>query len=335
MSSSSFVPAERLQVAVAYLVDLLCALCVLGVAYWLRPSFVLLAVVAVELCVVDALARSVSGRTVGHWVSGTRLVADRSVDARPTLASSAVYSLAMLLLHVTVVGPLLVQLTASAGQSALHRVAKTRVVRPASESVAAAVLPSSPYGKSGASGVSSSASVSSFGVASDWQPQSDVPSLYPAAADSVQSEELFVGVSATAVSAVADVVSPQYNVSSPVAVDAGYGVVSGEGSFVVVCDDGRAVSVGECLVVGSAPEIVYPGSNTLSLVDDSGMIEAAHMTLTASDGQLSLLDLGSQAGATTLFPDGTIMHVPSGYELTLVPGCQIQLSSRLMTVTVS
>lgn len=334
-----------MQVAIAYLVDLVCALLVLGVAYWLRPSFVLLAVVAVELLVVDALARSVVGRTLGHWVSGTRLVADTSLNTRPALSSSALYSLVMALLHVTVVGPLIIQLTASQGQSALHRLAKTRVMQPAREHAAASAIPSGPYRKSSGGEAPSPSPAPSFDGGSAWQPQSDFSGLYPAAPASAQEPGMFTNAStalampeapaAPAMSVAPDVFTPQHDASLPVAADVAYLSAPEGGSFILACDDGSVAPIGDCLVVGASPDLVYPGSNTLTLADDSGMIAAAHIMLTVADGQLSLLDMGSQAGATALFPDGTLMHIPSGYELALVPGCQIQLSTRLVTVALA
>jgi len=121
------VPAGGLTRTLSYLTDLACVVAVAGPLWRLLYSPVLTGIAIVELVAVLTLLRARTGRTPGALLSGTVAVADGS-DHAPGLKRQLVRTALMILLHVTVVGPLVVSFLSRDGRDLVDRVAGTAVL---------------------------------------------------------------------------------------------------------------------------------------------------------------------------------------------------------------
>ena len=121
------VPASGLTRTLSYLTDLACVVAVAGPLWRLLYSPVLTGIAIVELVAVLTLLRARTGRTPGALLSGTVAVADGS-DHAPGLKRQLVRTALMILLHVTVVGPLVVSFLSRDGRDLVDRVAGTAVL---------------------------------------------------------------------------------------------------------------------------------------------------------------------------------------------------------------
>ncbi len=121
------VPADGLTRALSYLTDLACVVAVAGPLWRLLYSPVLTGIAIVELLAVLTLLRARTGRTPGALISGTVAVADGS-DHAPGLKRQLVRTALMVLLHVTVVGPLIVSFLSRDGRDLVDRIAGTAVL---------------------------------------------------------------------------------------------------------------------------------------------------------------------------------------------------------------
>lgn len=121
------VPADGLTRTLSYLTDLACVVAVAGPLWRLLYSPVLTGIAIVELLAVLTLLRARTGRTPGALISGTVAVADGS-DHAPGLKRQLVRTALMVLLHVTVVGPLIVSFLSRDGRDLVDRIAGTAVL---------------------------------------------------------------------------------------------------------------------------------------------------------------------------------------------------------------
>ena len=121
------VPADGLTRTLSYLTDLACVVAVAGPLWRLLYSPVLTGIAIVELVAVLTLLRARTGRTPGALISGTVAVADGS-DHAPGLKRQLVRTALMVLLHVTVVGPLIVSFLSRDGRDLVDRIAGTAVL---------------------------------------------------------------------------------------------------------------------------------------------------------------------------------------------------------------
>ncbi len=145
-SDAPLVPARGVFCALAYLVDAALTLGAVAATYWFYPSPVLAALTLVEIVIVLTIARAATGYTVGALVTRSRAL---SIDERrhaPGLTAQLIHTGLMTLLHITVIGPLIVNLLAKNGQSWPDRVAKIVVLRRETSAQTQSVT-RNPYGK--------------------------------------------------------------------------------------------------------------------------------------------------------------------------------------------
>ena len=121
------VPAGGLIRTLSYLTDLACVVAVAGPLWRLLYSPVLTGIAIAEVVAVLTLLRARTGRTPGGLISGTIAVANGS-DHAPGLKRQLVRTTLMVLLHVTVVGPLVVSFFSRDGRDLVDRVAGTAVL---------------------------------------------------------------------------------------------------------------------------------------------------------------------------------------------------------------
>ena len=121
------VPAGGLIRTLSYLTDLACVVAVAGPLWRLLYSPVLTGIAIAEVVAVLTLLRARTGRTPGGLISGTVAVANGS-DHAPGLKRQLVRTTLMVLLHVTVVGPLVVSFFSRDGRDLVDRVAGTAVL---------------------------------------------------------------------------------------------------------------------------------------------------------------------------------------------------------------
>lgn len=123
-------PATGGALVTAYLIDLACLVAITALSWWFYPSIAIAVIVALETWIVGTLIRAHSGRTPGAFamqvaaISMAPIATDAGPEAghAPGLARQSAYSLIMLLLHATVVGPAVTWVIARDGQTWVDRV---------------------------------------------------------------------------------------------------------------------------------------------------------------------------------------------------------------------
>lgn len=123
-------PASGGALAAAYLIDMVCFAALTALAWWVYPSLPVVVIVACELWIIATFIRARSGRTPGAFamqiaaISTQPTPTERGVefDRAPGLGRQSAHSLIMLLLHVTVVGPVITWAIARDGQTWVDRV---------------------------------------------------------------------------------------------------------------------------------------------------------------------------------------------------------------------
>ena len=123
-------PASGGALAAAYLIDMVCFAALTALAWWVYPSLPVVVIVACELWIIATFIRARSGRTPGAFamqiaaISTQPTPTERGVefDRAPGLGRQSAHSFIMLLLHVTVVGPVVTWAIARDGQTWVDRV---------------------------------------------------------------------------------------------------------------------------------------------------------------------------------------------------------------------
>ena len=123
-------PASGGALAAAYLIDMVCFAALTALAWWVYPSLPVVVIVACELWIIATFIRARSGRTPGAFamqiaaISTQPTSTERGVefDRAPGLGRQSAHSFIMLLLHVTVVGPVITWAIARDGQTWVDRV---------------------------------------------------------------------------------------------------------------------------------------------------------------------------------------------------------------------
>ena len=123
-------PASGGALAAAYLIDMVCFAALTALAWWVYPSLPVVVIVTCELWIIATFIRARSGRTPGAFamqiaaISTQPTPTERGVefDRAPGLGRQSAHSFIMLLLHVTVVGPVITWAIARDGQTWVDRV---------------------------------------------------------------------------------------------------------------------------------------------------------------------------------------------------------------------
>ena len=123
-------PASGGALAAAYLIDMVCFAVLTALAWWVYPSLPVVVIVACELWIIGTFIRARSGRTPGAFAMQIAAVSTQptatergmEVDRAPGLGRQSAHSFIMLLLHVTVVGPVITWAIARDGQTWVDRV---------------------------------------------------------------------------------------------------------------------------------------------------------------------------------------------------------------------
>ena len=123
-------PASGGALAAAYLIDMVCFAALTALAWWVYPSLPVVVIVACELWIIGTFIRARSGRTPGAFamqiaaISTQPTPTERGVefDRAPGLGRQSAHSFIMLLLHATVVGPVVTWAIARDGQTWVDRV---------------------------------------------------------------------------------------------------------------------------------------------------------------------------------------------------------------------
>ena len=111
--------------AAAYLIDVVCFAVLTALAWWVYPSLPVVVIVACELWIIATFIRARSGRTPGAFamqiaaISTQPTPSERGMefDRAPGLGRQSAHSFIMLLLHATVVGPVITWAIARDGQT--------------------------------------------------------------------------------------------------------------------------------------------------------------------------------------------------------------------------
>ena len=123
-------PASGGALAAAYLIDMVCFAALTALAWWVYPSLPVVVIVACELWIIATFIRARSGRTPGAFAMQIAAISTQPTptergmefDRAPGLGRQSAHSFIMLLLHVTVVGPVVTWAIARDGQTWVDRV---------------------------------------------------------------------------------------------------------------------------------------------------------------------------------------------------------------------
>ena len=123
-------PASGGALAAAYLIDMVCFAALAALAWWVYPSLPVVVIVACELWIIATFIRARSGRTPGAFAMQIAAISTQPTptergmefDHAPGLGRQSAHSFIMLLLHATVVGPVVTWAIARDGQTWVDRV---------------------------------------------------------------------------------------------------------------------------------------------------------------------------------------------------------------------
>ena len=123
-------PASGGALAAAYLIDMVCFAALTALAWWVYPSLPVIVIVACELWIIATFIRARSGRTPGAFAMQIAAISTQPTptergmefDRAPGLGRQSAHSFIMLLLHATVVGPVITWAIARDGQTWVDRV---------------------------------------------------------------------------------------------------------------------------------------------------------------------------------------------------------------------
>lgn len=123
-------PASGGALAAAYLIDMACFAALTALAWWVYPSLPVVVIVACELWIIATFIRARSGRTPGAFAMQIAAISTQPTptergmefDRAPGLGRQSAHSFIMLLLHATVVGPVVTWAIARDGQTWVDRV---------------------------------------------------------------------------------------------------------------------------------------------------------------------------------------------------------------------
>lgn len=123
-------PASGGALAAAYLIDMVCFAALTALAWWVYPSLPIVVIVACELWIIATFIRARSGRTPGAFAMQIAAISTQPTptergmefDRAPGLGRQSAHSFIMLLLHATVVGPVITWAIARDGQTWVDRV---------------------------------------------------------------------------------------------------------------------------------------------------------------------------------------------------------------------
>lgn len=123
-------PASGGALAAAYLIDMVCFAALTSLAWWVYPSLPVVVIVACELWIIATFIRARSGRTPGAFAMQIAAISTQPTptergmefDRAPGLGRQSAHSFIMLLLHTTVVGPVITWAIARDGQTWVDRV---------------------------------------------------------------------------------------------------------------------------------------------------------------------------------------------------------------------
>ena len=117
-------PARPASLLLAYVIDLAVIAASGAIAWWVRPSVVLAAIVAVEAIIILSVMRAASGRTPGNLVARTAAVT-YGTEVAPGLARQGIRTLLLVLLHLTVIGPAIMIAASKWGRDKIDTIAGT------------------------------------------------------------------------------------------------------------------------------------------------------------------------------------------------------------------
>ena len=304
------VPAGGLTRTLSYLTDLACIVVVAGPLWRLLYSPVLTGIAIVELVAVLTLLRARTGRTPGALLSGTVAVADGS-DHAPGLKRQLVRTALMILLHVTVVGPLVVSFLSRDGRDLVDRVAGTAVLdlrseksRPGSGDGDEETEEPLPRGQENSSFPVPGAPVS---------PSSPAPAASPLTPRRAASREPAPA-------------APPGN--TPATGPTG---LPGTVQAWLVVDSGQREKVDSVLVVGREPTGTN-GERRLVIPDPTNSISRTHLRLGPASGGVWVEDAASTNGTVVRNAAGAVAHLVRGRRTLLPPGTTIIMGERTMMI---
>lgn len=327
------VPASGLTRTLSYLTDLACVVAVAGPLWRLLYSPVLTGIAIVELVAVLTLLRARTGRTPGALLSGTVAVADGS-DHAPGLKRQLVRTALMILLHVTVVGPLVVSFLSRDGRDLVDRVAGTAVLdlrseksRPGSGDGDEETEEPLPRGQENSSFPVPGAPVS---------PSSPAPAASPLTPRRAASRE--PAPAAPPGNAQTDPLTPRRAAPPPPtppkpspAPATGPTGLPGTVQAWLVVDSGQREKVDSVLVVGREPTGTN-GERRLVIPDPTNSISRTHLRLGPASGGVWVEDAASTNGTVVRNAAGAVAHLVRGRRTLLPPGTTIIMGERTMMI---
>lgn len=349
---SDFEGATAGRLVVAYLLDLLICMLIVSAVVFFYPSWTLAAMTIVELCLLYTLTLAIYGHTIGSVISRTRGVHART-QGKPGITAASLYMLMMTALHLGVIAPLIVQLTARNGQTFITRLAGIIHVQKAQHTTQSAVT-SDAYGRQTASGASSQ---HWDGPASDQQPISphaahqplhstpNTPQTPTATSQRVASthgvaptpvQRLSVTVGNTQTPTTPNAFRPahptQPTPASQFAAANGAASPASQAQAWVIFDSGERAPIMNVLIIGREPQPLAPGDQTLLIADPSRSMSRNHVRLSISSMGLQIEDLRSANGTTVKYPNGAISPLAAGMPARLLPDCQVRCGDRLFRI---
>ena len=359
-------PASGGALAAAYLIDMVCFAALTALAWWVYPSLPVVVIVACELWIIATFIRARSGRTPGAFAMQIAAISTQPTptergmefDRAPGLGRQSAHSFIMLLLHATVVGPVVTWAIARDGQTWVDRVCgmgnlDIRASRSgASEAVFASRQTSASEAAPGSVAAPSPAhqwagpSASPEAVPGSVAAPSPAPMAPPTGAP-VEAPIAAPAPTGAPVSMAAPAVSaPAQQPVQPAgpAVPARHGGASAmpkvpqaptpqtrapqqaaprpsfasAPTLAIIVDDGQRIEVNAQIVLGRAPEQTPADAQAIAIADSTRSLSRTHLRVAPADGEALWIE-------DTFSANGTRLQAPDGSTQPLPRGQRVKV----------
>lgn len=353
---TDFAPARAAQRLGALMIDLgiVVAVCV---ALWIsHPSFLLIAMMSIQLTIVGALVVSITGRSPGALAMKTALLSHDSTRA-PGLAKGLSSGLLYYLMALTLIGALLSALICTDGRGWIERITGTRSVdltKPldASSDFARRVggrasrrNPSPPPAPEDLTrGVGAPNGFSAVGATTGSRtPPAPAPTapqipsaatyrpivpVYPVDAGAGEGAAPPAEAPAPTGAPVpaAPPVRPGPSPSTPPA-------PMPKREIWAVMDSGDRELIDSTLVLGRAPSSDDPAARLVTIADSTRSLSRTHLRLGPTRSGVWVEDAFSANGTSARTPDGAIAELPRGQKRSVPIGTVLIMGERTLTIT--
>ena len=353
---TDFAPARAAQRLGSLMIDLGIVVAVCAALWISRPSFLLIAMMSIQLTIVGALVVSITGRSPGALAMKTALLSHDSTRA-PGLAKGLSSGFLYYLMALTLIGALLSALICTDGRGWIERITGTRSVdltKALEESNdfvrrvggrASRRIPSPPQDPE----TIVRSTDASNGFSAVGAPTGPLPSSAPMpTAPQIPSAATYRPIPPAY--PIDDGTSESARPPAPMPAPTGAPVPPAppaqpepppstppdpmpKREIWAVMDSGDRELVDSTLILGRAPSSDDPAARLVTIADSTRSLSRTHLRLGPTRTGVWVEDAFSANGTSARTPDGTLAELPRGQKRSVPIGTVLIMGERTLTIT--